>query len=33
MVEDEVKNLYSDLDEKATLNPYVRNLGPELGIF
>ena len=33
MVEDEVKTLYKDLDEKSTLNPYVRNLGLELGIF
>jgi len=33
MVEDEVKSLYRDLDKKAALNPYVRNLGLELGIF
>ncbi len=33
MVEDEVKTLYRDLDEKSTLNPYVRNLGLELDIF
>jgi transcriptional regulator with XRE-family HTH domain len=33
MVEDEVRSLYEELDEKNTLNPYVRNLGVELGIF
>ena len=33
MVEDDVKSLYRELDEKSTLNPYVRNLGLELGIF
>ena len=33
MVEDEVRSLYQELDEKNSLNPYVRNLGVELGIF
>ena len=31
--EENVKNLYNELNEKAPDNPYVRNLGLELGIF
>ena len=33
MVEDEVRNLYEQLDERSSANPYVRNLGVELGIY
>ncbi len=33
LVEDEVKSLYHDLDKKDKFNPYVRNLGVDLGIY
>ena len=33
MVEDEVKSLYEQLDEKNAASPYIRNLGVELGIY
>jgi hypothetical protein len=33
MVESEVRSLYGILDEKNSMNPYVRNLGMELGIY
>jgi len=33
MVEAEVRSLYEQLDERGSTNPYVRNLGIELGIY
>ena len=33
MIEDEVRSLYEELNTKNAMNPYIRNLGIELGIF
>jgi hypothetical protein len=33
MEEENVRHLYHELNEKDSRNPYVRNLGVELGIF